>query len=64
MKLFEWHSGSFAQHKKQLPGFVEYLSGVWQNRNRYVEQSLEETTEEETPRQRNQPVRKRGKKRK
>lgn len=46
MRLFEWHSDSFAGHQSKLPGFVSYLSGVWQNRNRYVESS-EELTEEE-----------------
>ena len=46
MRLFEWHSDSFAGHQSKLPGFVNYLSGVWQNRNRYVE-STEEPTEEE-----------------
>ena len=46
MRLFEWHSDSFAGHQSKLPGFVNYLSGVWQNRNRYVE-STEELTEEE-----------------
>lgn len=46
MRLFEWHSDSFAGHQSKLPGFVNYLSGVWQNRNRYVESS-EELTEEE-----------------
>ncbi|NCT93066.1 MAG: hypothetical protein GXC72_01470 [Chitinophagaceae bacterium] len=46
MRLFEWHSDSFAGHQSKLPEFVNYLSGVWQNRNRYVE-STEELTEEE-----------------
>lgn len=46
MRLFEWHSDSFAGHQSKLPGFVNYLSGVWQNRNRYVETN-DETTEEE-----------------
>lgn len=46
MRLFEWHSDSFAGHQSKLPGFVNYLSGVWQNRNHYVESS-EELTEEE-----------------
>jgi 5-methylcytosine-specific restriction enzyme subunit McrC len=46
VRLFEWHSDSFAGHQSKLPGFVNYLSGVWQNRNRYVESS-EELTEEE-----------------
>lgn len=46
MRLFEWHSDSFAGHQSKLPEFVNYLSGVWQNRNRYVESS-EELTEEE-----------------
>ena len=47
MRLFEWHSASFAGHQSKLPGFVNYLSGVWQNRNRYVESSEELTEEEE-----------------
>jgi len=46
VRLFEWHSDSFAGHQSKLPGFVNYLSGVWQNRNHYVESS-EELTEEE-----------------
>lgn len=46
MRLFEWHSDSFDEHKKTLPDFVHYLSGVWQNRNRYIESS-DDTTEEE-----------------
>jgi 5-methylcytosine-specific restriction enzyme subunit McrC len=46
VRLFEWHSDSFAGNQSKLPGFVNYLSGVWQNRNRYVE-STEELTEEE-----------------
>jgi len=46
VRLFEWHSDSFDEHKKTLPDFVHYLSGVWQNRNRYIESS-DDTTEEE-----------------
>lgn len=46
MRLFEWHSDSFPGHPSKVPDFVNYLSGVWQNRNRYVE-SGEELTEEE-----------------
>ena len=46
MRLFEWHSKSFSEYKEKLPDFVNYLSGVWQNRNRYVE-LIEEVTEEE-----------------
>lgn len=46
MRLFEWQSDSFTGHQSKLPGFVNYLSGVWQNRNRYVE-SNEELSEEE-----------------
>ena len=37
MRLFEWHSDSFTEHNEKLPDFVSYLSGVWQNRNRYIE---------------------------
>lgn len=46
MRLFEWQSYSFAGHQSKVPGFVNYLSGVWQNRNLYIESS-EELTEEE-----------------
>lgn len=46
MRLFEWRSKSFEEHSKLLPDFVNYLSGVWQSRNRYIELS-EEITEEE-----------------
>lgn len=46
MRLFEWHSASFANHKRKLPDFVNYLSGVWQNRNRYIE-LIKEISEEE-----------------
>lgn len=46
MRLFEWHSASFSGDQSKLQGFVSYLSGVWQNRSRYVE-SAEEPTEEE-----------------
>ncbi len=46
MRLFEWHSASFEGHKNTIPAFVEYLSGVWQNRNRYNE-SGEDVSEEE-----------------
>jgi 5-methylcytosine-specific restriction enzyme subunit McrC len=46
VRLFEWHSDSFAGHQSRLPEFVNYLSGVWQNRNRYVEFN-EELTEED-----------------
>jgi 5-methylcytosine-specific restriction enzyme subunit McrC len=46
MRLFEWHTQSFAEHFNQLPEFVNYLSGVWQSRIRYAELP-EDTSEEE-----------------
>lgn len=45
MRLFEWHRKTF-EHKHKLPDFINYLSVVWQNRNRY-EKILDEITEEE-----------------
>ena len=39
MRLFEWHSNSFEGHKKVVPEFINYLNGVWKNRNRYIELS-------------------------
>jgi len=56
VRLFEWHSDSFEGHKKLLPDFVNYLSGVWQSRNRYIELS-DELTEEEQQEQRIQKQR-------
>lgn len=47
MRLFEWESASFDKHKNMLPDFVKYLAGVWQNRNRYVDLSDDEASEEE-----------------
>jgi 5-methylcytosine-specific restriction enzyme subunit McrC len=47
VRLFEWKSKSFEGDKMQLPGFVNYLSGVWQNRNRYLEMAEEISEEEE-----------------
>ena len=46
MRLFEWHNKDFSQYKSKLPEFVNYLSEVWQSRNRYNE-AEEELTEEE-----------------
>lgn len=46
MRLFEWRSGPFDGYQSKLAGFVSYLSGVWQNRNRFI-QSAEELSEEE-----------------
>lgn len=46
MRLFEWRSENFEGTKQQLSDFVNYLSGVWQNRNRYIE-TTEEISEEE-----------------
>jgi 5-methylcytosine-specific restriction enzyme subunit McrC len=51
VRLFEWNSDSFAGYQSKLPGFVNYLSGVWQNRNRYVEPN-EELSEEELQKER------------
>lgn len=45
MRLFEWHSTSFNEHKARLPDFINYLSVVWQNRKLYDNQ--DEITEEE-----------------
>lgn len=56
MRLFEWHSNSFARYQSKLPGFVHYLSGVWQNRNRFVE-SFNELSEEEEQEERIQKQR-------
>lgn len=56
MRLFEWQSDSFGEHQKKLYDFVDYLSGVWQNRNRYVELS-EEVSEEEQQEQKIQKQR-------
>lgn len=56
MRLFEWHSDSFAGYQSKLPGLVSYLSGVWQNRNRFVE-SNDELTEEEQQEERLQKQR-------
>jgi 5-methylcytosine-specific restriction enzyme subunit McrC len=47
LRLFEWHSENFEGTKQQLSDFVNYLSGVWQNRNRYVETSEDISEEEE-----------------
>lgn len=46
MRLSEWQNTSFEAHKDKLNNFVNYLSSVWQNRNRYIE-SPEENSEEE-----------------
>jgi 5-methylcytosine-specific restriction enzyme subunit McrC len=45
VRLFEWKNDSFNDHKKKLPDFVNYLTNVWQNRNRYIELN-EEVSEE------------------
>lgn len=50
MRLFEWQSKSFGEHKEMLPEFVNYLAGAWQNRNRYVEQQDELSEEEQQER--------------
>jgi 5-methylcytosine-specific restriction enzyme subunit McrC len=51
MRLFEWRWKSFEEHKKLVPDFVNYLSGVWQSRNRYTELSDEVSEEEQQERQ-------------
>ncbi|MEP6646613.1 MAG: hypothetical protein ABJC12_05955 [Saprospiraceae bacterium] len=56
MRLFEWHSHSFEKHKSEIPGLVGYLSTVWQNRNRYIENE-EEISEEEQQEQKIQKQR-------
>lgn len=37
MRLFEWKSDSFPGPPSRISEFVNYLSGVWQSRNRFVE---------------------------
>lgn len=56
MRLFEWESKSFDGHIKKIPDFVNYLSGVWQSRNQYVEVS-EDSSEEELQEEKNQKQR-------
>lgn len=56
MKLFEWHSASFENHKGKIPAFEEYLSSAWQNRNRYYEDD-DKQDEEEVSTQKNQKQR-------
>jgi 5-methylcytosine-specific restriction enzyme subunit McrC len=46
LRLFEWHNKDFSRHQEKLPEFVEYLSQVWESRNKYDEIE-EELTEEE-----------------
>lgn len=48
MKLFEWHSTPFENHKAKIPAFEEYLSSAWQNRNRFYEEDDEQDEEEVT----------------
>jgi 5-methylcytosine-specific restriction enzyme subunit McrC len=55
VKLFEWQNASFKNYQKELPNFVNYLSGVWQNRNRY--EQIVETSEEEEQEQKIQKQR-------
>ncbi|MGQ7855797.1 McrC family protein [Pedobacter sp. WC2501] len=50
MRLFEWQSTSFLEKKDKLFAFVEYLSGVWENRKKY-NQSEDLTEEEEKERE-------------
>lgn len=47
MRLFEWHSKAFPGDRAQTAAFFQYLSGVWQSRNRYVELPDEITEEEQ-----------------
>ena len=56
MRLYEWQSKSFEEYKKTTPDFVNYLSGVWQNRNRYIE-TTEDVSEEEEQEQKIQKQR-------
>jgi 5-methylcytosine-specific restriction enzyme subunit McrC len=51
MILFEWGSNSFEEHKKIIPDFVNYLAGVWQSRNRYIELSEEELEKQKIQKQ-------------
>lgn len=46
LRLFEWKSAPVKGFENAIPGFVEYLAGVWQSRKRYVDPP-EEVTEEE-----------------
>lgn len=46
MRLFEWHNRSFREHLDLRRDFIDYLSTVWANRNRYTE-AEEESDEEE-----------------
>lgn len=46
MKLFEWQAEAFNIPAERRSEFVQYLAGVWQNRNRYNE-NQEETSDEE-----------------
>jgi len=56
VRLYEWQSKSFEEYKKTTPDFVNYLSGVWQNRNRYIE-TTEDVSEEEEQEQKIQKQR-------
>jgi 5-methylcytosine-specific restriction enzyme subunit McrC len=56
VRLFEWHSYSLEGHKKLIPDFINYLSGVWQSRNRYTEM-VDEISEEEQQEQKIQKQR-------
>ncbi len=37
MRLFEWKSDFFPGSPSRITEFINYLSGVWQNRNRFVD---------------------------
>jgi 5-methylcytosine-specific restriction enzyme subunit McrC len=47
MRLFEWHSACFKEHVAVLPDFINYLSGVWHTRKKFVEEVSEEEVQEE-----------------
>lgn len=50
MRIFEWQSQSFSEHINKYSAFVNYLTGVWQSRNQYVEineKDIEEEKQEE-----------------
>jgi 5-methylcytosine-specific restriction enzyme subunit McrC len=56
MRLFEWRSKCFKKHLDELPEFINYLSGVWHTRKKYVDNgdeiSEEEAQEEKIQKQR------------
>lgn len=56
MRLFEWHSDPIEGGTKIIPDFVNYLTGIWLNRNRYIELP-EDISEEEQEEQKIQKQR-------